>query len=152
MLGTLLVAGCGSEQDGALPAADQGQRQPAIPLDQGGRIVDLAGALDPAEKLALGRRLALQQQADGRAVMVIILKAENGQSLEQVGWAVSGSGGATSPLLILIDPTSRQVRLEGDLRLEHRAAVAAAMRDDLAAGRLRAAIDGGLSRLEQLAP
>jgi uncharacterized membrane protein YgcG len=121
-------------------------------LDQGGRIVDLAGVLAPAEKLALGRRLALQQQADGRAVMVIILEAGKRQSLEQVGWAVGGAGGATGPFLILIDPATRQVRLEGSLGLEQKAAVAAAMRDNLAAGRLAAAIDRGLTRLEQLAP
>jgi uncharacterized membrane protein YgcG len=152
MLGTLLVAGCGGERDSAVGAADTVERQRVGALDQGGRIVDLAGVLAPAEKLALGRRLALQQQADGRAVMVIILEAGKRQSLEQVGWAVGGAGGATGPFLILIDPATRQVRLEGSLGLEQKAAVAAAMRDNLAAGRLAAAIDRGLTRLEQLAP
>ncbi len=147
MVAPLLLAGCEVERT----PADK-QSVGVRPHDQGGRILDLAGVLEPADKLALGRRLAFEQQADGRAVMVIIMEAGKEQSLEQVGWAVSGASGATGPFLMLIDPTSRQVRLEGSLRPEQKAAVAAAMRDDLAAGRLRAAIDRGLTRLEQLAP
>ncbi|WP_300973952.1 TPM domain-containing protein [Sphingomonas sp. LHG3406-1] len=150
MLGTLLVAGCGGERDGATPAVGVGER--SSPNDGGGRIIDLAGVLTPAEKLALDRRVAHERQADGRAVLFIVLKADEAQSLEQVGWAVGRSIGASRPIIVLIDPASRQVRVEGDIRLEDKAAVAAAMRDDLATGKIAQAVDRGLTRLEQRAP
>lgn len=152
MLGTLLLASCGGERDDASPPVAHADRQPSAISDQGGRVVDLADALSPAERLALGRRLAYEQQADGRPVMVVILQTDKNQSLEQVGWAVSGTGGANRSFIILVDPEQKRVRLEGDLQPESKAAVAAAMRNDLAAGRVAAAIERGLVRLEQLAP
>ena len=142
MLGTLLVAGCGGEHDGSAGSAEP---QPAARAAQSGRIVDLAGALPPQEKAALASRLA-----DSRLVTVVIVETGKAQSLEQIGWAVGGSGGDRRSTLVLIDPETRQVRLEGELAPEEKAAVASAMRDDLVAGRVAAALNRGLTRLEQL--
>ena len=120
--------------------------------DQGGRIIDLADALAPADEASLSTRLREEQQADGRAVTVALVRPNSGDSLERVGWAVGGSRGPARPLLLLVDPASAQVRIEGDLQPEARAAVASAMQPDLRAGRVAAAVNAGLDRLEQLAP
>jgi uncharacterized membrane protein YgcG len=146
MVAPLLLAACETE-----PAA-RGASDEVHPADQGGRIVDLAGALSEQEERELARRLASGHQADGRPVMVVVIEASKEQSLEQVGWAVGGRAGATRPFLVLVDPATRRVRFEGDLHPEQKAAVAAAMTEDLAAGRTAAAIGRGLTRLEQLAP
>nr|WP_314446519.1 TPM domain-containing protein [uncultured Sphingomonas sp.] len=146
VLGTLLAAGCG-EPEVAAPATNKA----APSLDQGGRVIDLAGVLTPAEKSALGQRVATLQQADGRPVMVVILETGKGQSLEQVGWAVGAAAGDHGPLLLLLDPETGQVRLEGGLPAEGKAKVAAAMQPDLASGRPAKAIERGLAQLERMA-
>jgi uncharacterized membrane protein YgcG len=148
MVATLALAGCKAER-----GADNGPRaDDERPAGQGGRIVDLAGTLKPAEEAALARRLAAQQQADGRPVMVVVIDPGREQSLEQVGWAIGGGQGAARPLLLLVDPASGRVRIEGDLQPPAKAAVAASMQPDLAAGRVAAAIDRGLLMLERSAP
>lgn len=152
MLGTLLVAGCSGERDGAV--ADRAEPTGALPSQGprgGGRIIDLAGALQPAERATLGRSLSQAEPARRRQVVVVILVADQAQSLEQVGWAVGG-GGANRPILLLVDPTKRQVRLEGDLPVEAKAAVAAAMQTDLARGQVATAVERGLARLGQVTP
>jgi uncharacterized membrane protein YgcG len=146
ILATLLLTGC---EDGGEALGNRVENERL--LDQGGRVADLADALTPPEELALARRLAYQQQADGRSVMVVILEAGRGQSLEQIGWAV-GAGAPPSSFLLLVDPAQRRVRVEGDLQPDGRAQVAGAMQAELAAGRVAAAVDKGLLRLEQLAP
>lgn len=138
MLGTLLIAGCGSERDGA---ADRLTLQAVAPVKNGGRVIDLAAVLTSAEKTALAQRLG--SSAD---VTVVIVKADPAQSLEQIGWAVGRPGS----LLLLLDPQSHQVRVEGELPPAARATVASAMSADLAAGRVAAAIDKGLVRLQEL--
>lgn len=148
MLGALLLAACEGEQPEAAPA--EKVAEPAA--DQGGRLLDLAEALDPDEETALARRLARQQQADGRPVMVVVIETGETQSLEQLGWAVGGGGSGIRPHLLLVDPAARRVRIEGDLRPEARAQVAAAMQSELTSGRVAAAIDRGLVQLERMAP
>lgn len=148
LVATLALAGCRAEQgeESGIRAADE------RPAGQGGRVVDLAGTLKPAEKASLADRLASLQRADGRRVMVVVIDPGRAQSLEQVGWAVGGGQGAARPLLLLVDPASRRVRIEGDLQPPAKAAIAAAMQPDLAAGHVAAAIDRGLSMLERSAP
>lgn len=137
MLGTLLVTGCGGEQEGA---ADRAGRQAAAPASAGGRVIDLAAVLTPAEQTALVQRLA--KSGD---VTVVIVKTGPAQSLEQIGWAVGRPGS----LLLLLDPESRKVRVEGELSPEAKAAVASAMSADLSAGRVAAGVSRGLDRLAQ---
>lgn len=137
----------GMETDPVASAGD------AAAAHQRGRVIDLADALGPAEEEALTRRLAGTQQAGRRTVMVILIEPNGGQSLEQVGWAVGGNnGGSSSAVMILANPKTRQVRVEGDLKPEARAMVAAAMQEGLTAGRIAQAVESGLVRLEQLAP
>jgi uncharacterized membrane protein YgcG len=144
MVAPLLLAACEAD-----PAAHVAPGE-AHASDQGGRIVDLAEALSEQEERAIADRLAAQQ-ADGRAVMVVVIQPDKHQSLEQVGRAVGGGAETTGRLLLLVDPATRRVRLEGDLLAQQKAEVAAAMTDDLAAGRTAAAIGRGLTRIGQFA-
>jgi uncharacterized membrane protein YgcG len=143
MVAPLLLAGC---EVARAPANEQSAGARA--QGQGGRIVDLADALSAAEEQALDRRLAGREKADGSRVMVVVIEPGKQQSLEQVGWAVGGGSAAKRPLLMLVDPASRRVRIEGDLGPERRAEVASAMQPGLAGGRVAEAIERGLSRLE----
>jgi hypothetical protein len=81
--------------------------------------------------------------------LIVLLKPQPGDSLERIGWA-AGGGQQGVPLLVLVDPEGAQVRIEGDLSPERRAAVASAMRERLRAGEVAAAVLSGLDRLEQL--
>jgi uncharacterized membrane protein YgcG len=139
-------AACSDEQ--ALPAGNDAIRAPA---SQGGRVLDLAGVLVPAERDALADRLGREQRADGRSVVVVIVRPADGTSLEQLGWAVAGRG-AVVPYLLLIDPTRGQVRIEGDLAPEGKAVVVRAMQPGMQAKRYAVAVNAGLTALERLAP
>jgi hypothetical protein len=116
---------------------------------QNGRVIDLAEALTPAEMQSLSVRLSKLQQTVGRAVMVILIEPQ-GQSLEQVGWAVGKGVASRRPVMILADPATRQVRIEGELSPEAKAQVAVAMQEGLKAGRAGQAVERGLIRLGEV--
>lgn len=120
--------------------------------DGKGQVIDLAGALDPQEMQELAQRLAGTQRAEARPLIVVLIQPDGGQSLEQVGWAVGNGPAGDRSTIILVDPRTRQVRLEGDLDPARRAEVAAAMRDGLASGQVYQAITAGIARFEQLEP
>ncbi|MFC7536781.1 TPM domain-containing protein [Sphingomonas sp. GCM10030256] len=115
-----------------------------------GRIIDQAGALDGVARKALGERLDRLDKQKGVSAAVVLLKPTQGTSLEVVGWAVGGQN-PNRQLLIMIEPETRQVRIEaaGQLSPEQSARVAAAMRADLARGHVRSAIENGISALER---
>ena len=114
-------------------------------------VVDSAEALSADEERVIGDRLARGQEADGRSVIIVTVRQGKDESLERVGWAAN-AGRPGGPFLLLVDPNTRQVRVEGDLAPEGRAAVAAAMQADLRSGRVASAVGQGLDRLEALAP
>lgn len=116
----------------------------------GSRLLDTVGVLADDDAKAIAARLARGELATGRPVVVVTLVPQGGNSMEQVGWAISGDTVAKRTLLILVDPKQRVVRVEGQLAAEAKAAIASAMQSDLRGNRVAAAINRGLDRLEQV--
>jgi hypothetical protein len=151
---TSLLLGCNAEQD---PSRDQvvshgegangtlSAREAASP----NQVIDLADALTPSEEQSLARQLSGLKLAGGRTVTIILIEPQ-GQSLEQVGWAVGKGLTSARPIMILADPATRKVRIEGELPPEAKAQVAAAMQQGLAAGRAGKAVESGLVRLSEV--
>jgi hypothetical protein len=151
---TSLLLGCNAEQD---PSRDQmvshgggaNGASGARDADSPNQVIDLAEALTPLEEQSLARQLSGLKLAAGRTVTVILIEPQ-GQSLEQVGWAVGKGMTSSRPIMILADPALRQVRIEGELPPEAKAQVAAAMQQGLAAGQVRQSVSRGLIRLSQV--
>lgn len=149
-----LPAGCGQAPTGEsvrevdLTAPAETARM--IKIQTKGRVIDTADVLSVAEEQGIAERLALLQRNAGRSVVVVTVSPEGNDSMERIGWAVGGATGKDRPLLMLVDPERKQVRIEGDLPATQRAAVAAPMQPELLAGRTRQAIDRGLDGVERL--
>lgn len=141
------LAACGGQgtpaKEGQQPAARSAADEP------GGRVLDLADALSVEEEKRIARRLRRLPASGSAPPLIVLLKPEPGDSLERFGWAAGGGQGGV-PLLVLVDPTHAQVRIEGGLSPEGRAAVASAMRERLRAEQTAEAVLAGLDRLEQL--
>jgi hypothetical protein len=144
----LLLGGCHAEQREGR-GTDEANAVAAASADKNGRVIDLADVLTPAEEQSLAARCARLSADSGRTLTVILIQPE-GQSLEQVGWAVGSGSGANRPIMILADPMTRQVRIEGELPAEAKARIAAAMQEGLKAGRAGLAVERGLIRLGEV--
>lgn len=88
-----------------------------------GRVVDLAGVLQPAEQAALASRLAAFEQAKGSQIAVLIVPTTQPESIEQFGirvvdqWKL-GRQGVDDGLLILLAMEDRSMRIEVGYGLE----------------------------------
>jgi uncharacterized protein len=88
-----------------------------------GRVVDLAGVLQPAEQAALASRLAAFEQQKGSQIAVLIVPTTQPESIEQFGirvvdqWKL-GRKGVDDGLLILLAMEDRSMRIEVGYGLE----------------------------------
>ena len=88
-----------------------------------GRVVDLAGVLQPAEQAALASRLAAFEQEKGSQIAVLIVPTTQPESIEQFGirvvdqWKL-GRQGVDDGLLILLAMEDRSMRIEVGYGLE----------------------------------
>ena len=88
-----------------------------------GRVVDLAGVLQPAEQAALTSRLAAFEQEKGSQIAVLIVPTTQPESIEQFGirvvdqWKL-GRKGVDDGLLILLAMEDRSMRIEVGYGLE----------------------------------
>ncbi|WP_344706054.1 hypothetical protein [Sphingomonas swuensis] len=130
---------------GVRPSEDSPQQARDMAQATKGRIVILDGGLPPPAGARLAKRIDAIRSAGGPPIFVAAVPVAEGESLERLGWAVRNptSGSRT----LLIDTTSKQVRIMGDMPVEQKAAVTRAMQPDLAAGRLEQAIALGIERL-----
>jgi len=113
-----------------------------------GRVIDPAEALASAEKEAIAAKLAALEARSGQRVVVVAVSPGTGESMEQIGWAVSGDQ-AKGPVMMLVDPRRDTVRLEGPISPQRRARIAGAMQGALKADKVADAILAGIGVLEQ---
>ncbi|WP_426267905.1 TPM domain-containing protein [Sphingomonas sp. LHG3443-2] len=119
-----------------------------------GRVIDTAGVLSALEEKTIAARLAALRETRGLTVVVVTLVPSDGDSMERIGWAVSGQRDAKAAAkrasLLLIDPKLATVRIEGALPPEQRAAIVGAMQSELREGRVGSAIGRALEQIQQL--
>jgi len=148
------LTGCGQRPPGGdVRDADvtvSGEPLRVLKMQTRGRVIDTADVLSPTEEKAIVSRLAALRATKGREVVVVTLVPQGGDSMERIGWAVSGKTAGNRPILLLIDPKQASSRIEGDLTPEQRAAIAGAMQADLREERFGAAVGQGLDRLQAL--
>jgi len=113
-----------------------------------GRVIDLAEAFTPEAERQMAAELTAAEQRTGRRVMLVTVSPTAGDSMERIGWAVRGAE-KQSPVLLLIDPSTKAVRIEGELAPERKAAVAGAIRRGFSTGNLPTVLPQALSMLEQ---
>jgi uncharacterized membrane protein YgcG len=144
LVGTL--SGCGQSDEGKREARSTEQARPTT----SGRIVDQAGVLSPADEARLTTMAEKVAAAHGRQVLVLTVPPLGRESLEHFGWAVTGQRRDGGPVLLMIRPDDRSLRIEAGGALEPRqaAAVASVMRSSLQAEGLADAIKHGLRRLD----
>ena len=148
----LCTTACGDHGDGGQAAVSE-RDTVARPLSKQmlvsqGRVIDQPGALAPADEMALGAQLDQLQRDTGVSAAIVLLDPPEGASLELVGWAVGGQK-PDGQLLIMVEPGSRQVRIESGRRLsaEQSARVAAAIKTALDRSAMRPALQAGIGQL-----
>jgi uncharacterized membrane protein YgcG len=121
-----------------------------VKVDMRGSVIDPANALSEADKQAIKARLDALKAATGRVLVVIAATPTKGDNLERIGFAISSSAGKDGPLLMIVDPKSGRVRMEGDMTADRRAMVAAAAGGPISAGNLKAGIIAGVDQAGHL--
>ncbi len=104
-----------------LPAAFAQALQPVPALT--GRVVDLTGTLDAAQKQALEERLRAFEQRKGSQVAVLVVPRTAPETIEQYGIRVAeqwqiGRGKVDDGAILLIAKDERQLRIEVGYGLE----------------------------------
>ena len=146
---TVLTGACGPGD--SLREADHtssGEAPQVVEVKTRGRVIDLAVVFTPDHERRMAADLTTAEQRTGRKVMLVTVSPTAGDSMERIGWAVRGAE-KQSPILLLIDPNTQAVRIEGDLPPERKAALAGAVRGGLAAGNLPTILPRALAMLEQ---
>jgi uncharacterized membrane protein YgcG len=121
-----------------------------VKVDLRGSVIDPSNSLGEADKQAIKARLDALKAATGRVLVVIIATPSKGDNLERIGFAVSSSATKSGPLLMIVDPKSGQVRMEGYLAPDKRAMVAAAAGGPIAAGNLKEGIIAAVDQAGRL--
>ncbi|HJW39951.1 MAG TPA: TPM domain-containing protein [Rhizomicrobium sp.] len=88
-----------------------------------GRVVDEAGILSPDTQAKLTRLLAEHEQQTGNQVVVVTLKSLRGTTIEDYGYQLGrawgiGKKGKNNGALIIVSPTTHDVRIEVGYGLE----------------------------------
>jgi len=106
----------------AAPALAQEGDRAALPA-LSGRVVDLAGLLDPAREAALTDRLAQQEASGGDQIVVATVPSLEGRDI--AGYAIElsrawqlGTARNDNGVLLLVAPEERKVRIEVGRGLE----------------------------------
>lgn len=123
---------------------------PRVPMPEGVAVIDQAGVLSGAEKGRIEQRSAAVSQAIGRKLTVVLLRPSHGDTLERVTWAISPGQGADRPLMLVVDVGSAAIRVDGATDAAAAAAIAAAVRDEVKAGRFALGISRGLDQIAQV--
>jgi uncharacterized membrane protein YgcG len=111
-----------------------------------GKIIDDAGLIDAGEINAMSQELAEINRLGGPRVTMVLVRPTSGESMEQIGWALAGRP-AGRALVLLADPGSGAVRIEGAVSPENKARIAVAMQQQLKTGKPTEALRGAIAIL-----
>ena len=117
-----------------------------VRVESKGRVIDVADVLTPRDEQHIAGLVSAFESRGGRKLVVLTVRPSSGDSMERVGWAVSGP---QSPLMMMIDPEQGSVRFEGSLPPERKAMVAGAMQGPIKSGRIAHAVAVGIGLLEE---
>jgi len=96
-----------------------------IPAKPAARVNDYAGALDPASKAAIERKLAEFERESSSQVVVVVVPSLDGQAIEDVAvrvvetWGL-GQKDKNNGVLLLVSMADRRARIEVGYGLEDR--------------------------------
>lgn len=111
-----------------------------------GKIIDNANLLDAGDRNGLSQELAEINRLGGPEVTVVLVRPTAGESMEQIGWAVAGRPSGKA-VVLLADPDSAAVRVEGAIAPDAKARIASAMQQPLRAGQPAEAVRGAIAVL-----
>lgn len=124
--------------------------RPSNTAQQGAAIIDQANVLSVADKVSLEARSTAVAETVGRKLTVVLLRPADGQSLEQVSWAIAPKAGPGGPLLLVVDVETGAVRVDGAHDPAGAAAIARAISGEVKAGRVAAGVTRGLDQVAAL--
>ena len=111
-----------------------------------GKIIDNVGAIKPERLNGISQELAEIDRLGGPQVTVVLVRPTSGESMEQLGWAIAGRP-TGKQLVLLTDPETAVVRIEGALDSERKAQIAAVMQQQLTAKQPADAIQAAINIL-----
>jgi hypothetical protein len=129
----LILAACDSGGLGAragVAAVDQTATADAQTSRGTGKIIDTVGAIKADQLNSLSQELAEINQVGGPQVTVVLVRPTSGESMEQLGWALAGRPTGKA-VVLLTNPDTAMVRVEGALDPERKAQIAAAMQQQM---------------------
>jgi uncharacterized membrane protein YgcG len=150
----LLLGACtGSEHDAASTGAKT-ETETRTSTDAGvlsrsegrGKIIDNANLLDAGDRNGLTQELAEINRLGGPEVTVVLVRPTSGESMEQIGWAVAGRPSGKA-VVLLANPDSAAVRVEGAIAPDAKARIASAMQQQLRAKQPAEAVRGAIAVL-----
>ncbi|UUR09209.1 TPM domain-containing protein [Sphingomonas glaciei] len=121
-----------------------------VTVHEGTAVIDQAKVLSAADKASLARRIVEIAEATGRKLTIVLLRPAEGQSMEQVTWAIAPKAGTEGPMMLVVDVGSGSVRVDNLSDPAQSAAIARAISPEVKAGRVASGVARGLDQVMAL--